>query len=168
MFEKERPLDVTDARTEGQLISFGEKFYATDDWMRDLKLSIRNTSNKRILFAEIFLFFPRPNGSKELPARFNLFYGNYAVSRRPPTTDEQTVGIAAGEIVEIGFSERKYGDLQKFLSDVRFPSVEKVGLMLGRVIFEDDTAWYGGGELRRDPRDSTSWVAMRSSDSKPH
>lgn len=167
MFEKERPLDATEASIGGQRITFGDKFIATDDWMRSLKLSIRNTSPKRILFAEVTFFFPRPSGSKELPAVFTHFYGNRALLTRPPNVDEQTVGMAAGEIVEIGFSEQKYLDIRKFLNGVRFPSVEKVGLMLGRVIFEDDTAWYGG-DLRRDPRDPTSWVAVRPSDSKPH
>lgn len=167
MFEKERPLDVTDASTGGQRISFGDKFYATDDWMRSLKFSLRNTSSKRILFAELKFFFPRPGGSQGLPAVFTLFHGNRALLTRPPSIDEQTVGMAAGEIVEIGFSEQKYLDLQKFLSEVRFPSVEKAGLMLGIVIFEDDTAWYGG-DFRRDPRDPTSWAPVRPSDSKPH
>jgi hypothetical protein len=167
MLEKERPLDVAEASTGGQRITFGDKFIATDDWMRSLKLSIRNTSPKRILYAEVTFFFPRPSGSKELPAVFTHFYGNRALLTRPPNVDEQTVGIAPGETVEIGFSEQKYLDIRKFFNEVRFPSVERVGLMLGRVIFEDDTAWYGG-DMRRDPRDPTSWVSVRPSDSKPH
>lgn len=166
MWVREQPVEVIAISNDGQHINFGQKFNAPDDWMSTLKFSVRNTSNKRILYAELRFFFPRPTGSQELPGSFTLFYGKYAISRRPPTIGEQTVGIVPGEIVEIGFSDQKYRDLQTFLKEARFPGVEKTALMLGMVIFDDDTGWYGQESLRRDPNDPTSWLVVRPSASK--
>ncbi len=157
--EQNEPLAITDIKVNGQSVSFDAKFFADDDWMRTLVFSIKNKSDKRILFVNLDLFFDRPQSSKDPGAMFDLLsYGNWALQRRPPTAGEQLVGIAPGETGEIGFSVQRFVDLTRFLIDAGFPpSVGKVDMRLGRVIFEDDTMWYAGSQFRRDPNNPSGW-----------
>lgn len=157
-FEQNEPLAITDIKVNGQSVSFDKKFVADDDWMRTLVFSIKNKSDKRILFVNLDLFFTRP-GSKGRDATFNLLrYGNWALQRRRPTSDEQLIGIAPGQTEELGFSVQRFTDLTRFLTDTGFPqSVERVDVGFGRVIFEDDTMWYAGSQFRRDSSNPSGW-----------
>jgi hypothetical protein len=58
--EKDEPLGITDVKVNGQSVTFGQKFNANDDWLKSLVVTVKNTSDKRILFASIRLQFPRP------------------------------------------------------------------------------------------------------------
>jgi len=115
--ERNEPLAITDTKVNGRSVSFDQKFVANDDWIRSLVISVKNKSDKLILFAELDLFFPRPTNSKNQLAMFNLlFYGNHPLLTRPPTPDERLAGIAPGETVEIGFSVQNFVGLQQFLA----------------------------------------------------
>lgn len=155
--QQNEPVAMTEIKVNGRSISVGKNFLADDDWMRSLAVSVKNTSDKHIVLASLDVFFPRPPGSKDLPAVFYIFHGNWALRSRPPTADERLVGIAPGETVEIGFSVQKFADLQRFLTDARYPaSIERVEMWIDSVIFEDDTMWRGG-LFRRDPNNPGSW-----------
>lgn len=143
--EQNDPLSITGMKVKGRSISFDQKFVADDDWMKSLVVTVKNKSEKRVLFASIELFFPRPKGSKDQGAMFDVFYGNRALQDRQPTASEQLIGIAPGETTEIGFSVQKFVDLTSFLKATNFPqSIEKLNLRLGSVIFDDNTMWRGG------------------------
>jgi hypothetical protein len=164
--EQNEPLAITDIKIDGRSVSFGQKFVADDDWMRTLVFSIKNISDKRILFVNLDLFFTRPPGSKDQMAMFNLLgYGNWALQRRPPTEEERLKGIAAGETVQVELSNQRFDDLKRFLTDVRYPNVTQVDVKLGVAIFEDDTMW-SGEEFRRDPQNPSSWVNSRPNKSQ--
>jgi hypothetical protein len=159
--ERNEPLTIRDIKVNGTSISFNHKFVADDDWMKSLVVTVKNASSKRILFASIDLFFPRPQDSKDPPAIFDVFYGKWALQNRRPTDDEQLIGIAPGEIADIGLSVQKFVDLTSFLKSTNFPqSIEKVDLRFGSVIFEDDTMWTRGSYFRRDPNNSSSWIVI--------
>src|SRR6266436_9437818 len=130
--EENEPLVITDTKVNGQSITFGQKFTANDDWIKSLVVVAKNKSDKRILFAELDLFFHRPTASKDQLALFDLlFYGSHPLLTRSPTPDERLVGIAPGETTEIAFSVRKFDDLQQFLTSVGFSqSIEKVDLRI--------------------------------------
>lgn len=156
--EKNEPLAITGMKVIGEPVAFGRPFIAEDDWIRTLVISVKNTSNKRILFLNFDLLFRYPTGSKESLAMFHLLsYGNSALQRRLPLADEQRVGLAPGESTAVQLSDKKFSDFQKFIAELRVPdSIEKVDLKIGRVIFDDDSMW-SGGTFRRDPNNPSSW-----------
>jgi hypothetical protein len=152
--EKNEPLAITDVKVNGKSITFGRKFNANDDWLRTLVFSVKNTSDKRVLFASIELFIQQPDGARGM---FDIFCGPWALQNRQPKPEEQLVGIPPGEIAEIGFSPQRYVGLMSFLNDTHIgPSVENVNMRFGSVIFADDTMWRGGF-FRRDPTNPRSW-----------
>jgi hypothetical protein len=153
------PVAITDIRVNGQNVSFDKEFLAGDDWMLTLTFTVQNKSRKRILFANVNLFFKHPPGSKQPMALFDLIsYGNYALTNRPQKPGEPTIGLAPGESVDIGFSAQSFVDLKRFLSDLGFsPSVKQVEFRLGSIIFDDETMWNTGSWLRRDPSEPSRW-----------
>lgn len=156
--EQNEPIVITAVRVHDQSIAFGEKFDADDDWLKKFSLSVKNKSDKLILFASIQLQFPRSADSQGEMAVEDVFYGNWALKRRPPAQDERIVGIAPGETVVIAMTEQESFDLQRFLSATGFSqSIERVDIRLDSVIFADDSMWTRGATARRDPQNPSTW-----------
>lgn len=166
--EQNEPLAITDIKVNGQSVSFDKKFVADDDWMRSLVVAVKNKSDKRILFASIRLDFPRPAGSQDKMSIYDIFNGNSGLQMRPPTPEERLVGIPPGESVEIRLSVQQFVELRNFLTATRFPrSIERVDMSISHVIFGDDSMWYAGAICRRDPKEPSSWINSRVTNSKP-
>lgn len=153
--EKNEPLTIVETKVSGQRITLGQKISANDDWLRGLVFSVKNTSDKRVLFASVELFIQQPDGARGM---FDIFYGPWALQNRQPKPEEQLVGIPPGETTEISFSVQRYVGFMTFLDDTHIgPSVENVKVRFGRVIFEDDTMWTRGDQFSRDPTNPRSW-----------
>lgn len=73
--DKNEPLRIGAVKAHGQTLRKNQKFDGGTDWLKDLTVTVKNVSVKRVLFASIDLFFraPTPDG---LPAVDELEYGN--------------------------------------------------------------------------------------------
>jgi hypothetical protein len=157
--EQNEPIEITDIKVNGQSVSFDKKFAADDEWLKSLVISIKNKSDKLILFASIRLQFPRLAGSRERVSIYQMETGNAALPMRLPTLVERLVGIRPNETAELKFSPQEFAQLRDFLSMTQYPfSIEKVDLTIARVIFEDDTMWYAGSIARRHPKEPRTWI----------
>ena len=157
--EQNEPVEITEIKVNGQSVSFDKKFMADDDWLRTLVVSIKNKSDKLILFASIQLQFPRPPESKERFSVSDMSTGNAALWVRAPTPDEKLIGIRTGEMADIQISAQDFVGLREFLNATNYPaSIENVDLRISSVIFEDDTMWRAGTSLSRDPKASGRWT----------
>ena len=161
--QKNEPLIITEIKVDGRSVPIDKEFLAEDDWMKSLVISVKNTSDKRILFATLDFVFYRAPGSDPPIAGFDIFYGNYLLRSRPPTASESLAGLAPKEIADLQMSVNEFQALQELLRVAGLPpGVEKLNIKLGEVIFEDDTMWYVGAEFRRE-KDLTSWKRVTSS-----
>lgn len=166
--EKNEPIEITDIKVNGQSISFDKKFTADDEWLRSLTISVKNKSDKLILYASIRLQFPRPAGSQGRTAIGDLSYGNGALQTRRPISQETLVGISPDETVEIRLPAQQFVALCELLAATNYPSsIEKVELSISHIIFADDTMWYAGAISIRDPKDPSTWTNSRYANSKP-
>ena len=156
--EQGEPIAITEIKVNDRSISFDKKFPADDQWLSTLVVSIKNNSDKLILFASIQLQFPHPVGSPDPMAVDDIFYGNWALKMRPPTQDERIVGIAPGETIVIPMTAQRFLDLRRFLTETGFPqSIEKLHIRINSVIFEDDSMWTRGATARRDLQNPGTW-----------
>ena len=166
--EANEPIAITDIKVNDRSVSFDKKFSGDDEWLRSLVISVKNTSDKLILFASIRLQFPRSAGGSERFSIFQISHGNAALPMRPPTHEERVVGIGPDETVEIRLSPQRFTDLRDFLSATQYPySIEKVGLSIDEVIFQDDTMWYAGAISVRNPKEPGSWINSLYANRKP-
>jgi hypothetical protein len=161
--EAGEPIVITDIKVSGKAISFDQKFVAGDDWMRSLVFTVKNRSDKRILFVSLGLRFPRPPGSQDKISISDIPYGNDELLTRSPTPVEQLVGIAPGQTVDMQLTPQRFDDLRLFLSATGYsPITDRVNLTIQEVIFEDDTMWSGGQYHRRDPKDPRNRIDPES------
>jgi hypothetical protein len=166
--EEDEPIEIADIKVDGQSVSLDKRFRADDDWLGTLVFSVKNKSNKLILFASIRLQFPRPDGSREIPSIYDMSYGNPVLQTRRTTPQDTLLGISPGETAEIRLSAQQFAALREFLSATKFPSsIENVELSISRIIFADDTMWYAGAISVRDPKDPSTWTNSKYANSKP-
>jgi hypothetical protein len=166
--EENEPIAITDIKVNGQSVSLDKKFVADDDWLRSLVFSVKNKSDKLILYASIRLRFPRPAGSRDIPSIYDMSYGNGSLQVRRPTSQDALVGMSPGETVEIRLSAQQFVSLSEFLTATKYPSsIERLDLSMSHVIFADDTMWYAGSQAQRDPKDPRTWINSRYANSKP-
>lgn len=157
------PLVITEMKVNGRPVSFGEKFDADDDWLKNLVISVENRSDKRILFASIQLQFPRPPGFHEKISLSDIPYGNREIEIRPPTQAERLVGIAPGQTVNMQLTSERFNGAREMLVATGYgSSIDNVHLRVNSVIFEDDTMWKMGRILQRDPNEAGRWNVVQS------
>jgi hypothetical protein len=166
--EENEPVAITNIKVNDQSVSFDKKFSADDEWLRSLVVTIKNKSDKLILFASIRLQFPRATDSRDRISIYDVSYGNVRLRSQRPTAEERLVGIAAGETAVMQLSGQQVDSLKELLTATQYPgSIETVDLSLGNIIFADDTMWYAGSQAQRDPKDPSRWVNSQYANSKP-
>jgi hypothetical protein len=156
--EANEPLAITEVKASGQSVTLDQVFTANEEWLKTLTVSVKNKSDKVIVYAAINLQFPRDGSSHDRTAIFEMFYGSWTLqTRRPPK--EISVGISPGKTVEIHLSPSQFADLSGLLLATGYLTpIEKVAVGIGPVIFADDMMWYAGAKLRRDSSDPTLWI----------
>ncbi len=157
--EKNEPLAITDVKVDGRSVSLNEEFFASENWIRTLAISVKNISDKPILYSSVGMVFPRPPNSEDSPLRYSVGHGNDELMIRQRREFEQLDEMMPGSIVEITFSDSDFSDLRQRLKEMGYPSVvENVSLRIGHVIFEDDTMWSTGFVPHRSPNTPGLWV----------
>jgi hypothetical protein len=166
--EENEPIAITDIKVAGRSVSLDKRFTADDEWFRSLVFSVKNRSDKLILYASIRLQFPRPEGSPGIPAFYDMSYGNGALQTRRPTSQDALVGLSPGETVEIRLFAHQFVALRSLLDAINYPSsIEKIDLSISHTIFADDTMWYAGATCLRDPQEPSTWINSLYVNPKP-
>ncbi|MBI1759943.1 MAG: hypothetical protein HYR56_00765 [Acidobacteria bacterium] len=147
-------LAVSNLQVEGQPVTFGNRFEASDDWAKGLRFEVKNVSDKVITYFELGLQAVAPDGRH--PSLRMFSYGT-----RPETP---TVGPARrmlpGEVVQVDYSEKFYRAFQRMQADFNLAKVGELTLVINFITFEDDTAWRHGFLMRRDPSDPLRWIVI--------
>jgi hypothetical protein len=82
----DEPVKIIKLKLKGIARGFRQTFIDDDNWLRELTLDIKNTSEEPIVYVEISLDFPRPENQppdQYLPFRSSLRYGRYSVMLSP-------------------------------------------------------------------------------------
>jgi hypothetical protein len=142
-------------KVKGQRVIKNRQFDADDDWLRDLTITVKNVSGKRILYASIDLLFSsrEPNS----PHAFDeAESGNRQLLLRPPTLNELSVGIEPEQEININVRGVGYDRVRALLADVGCDA-SRLKIRVGKAIFVDDTVWYAGSHFLRDNTESRTW-----------
>jgi hypothetical protein len=166
---RDEPLSITKLKVKGTRINFNQKFITDDDWFRNLTVSVKNTSNKTIVFIDLMLTFPAAEGAtQERAASDHLIYGHY-----PPAPGEtgthhpDQLPLKSGDSATLVLTD--YEGTRQFLDQVGKPkSIKDIEIRISEVVFEDGTKWIAGQLHKRDPDNPNSWLPERepSSSSK--
>jgi hypothetical protein len=153
------PIKIEKIKVKGKFVS-NEKFFDEDDWLKDLTITVKNTSGRIIKYIELDLVFPRPdNSSKQPVSRDHLIYGQYPLSPGelgPANPEPPVMPEAAAEI-----RLTDYDGTMNFLAQTDYgSSIKHLEMEIGMVIFDDDTKWSGGHLYRRDPDKPDAWILI--------
>lgn len=140
---------------DGRAISIDSEQLAEDDWLRDLTISIKNMSNKNVLFVELELHFTRPPGSSdEAVAAFPVIFGT-----SPTLAKEGSPILTPQENWQATLSSQEYASLAELLATTGYPtSIKNLEIITRQVVFADKTKWIAGRM-----RDSTTGLSNKVS-----
>lgn len=158
--ERGEPVSIRAVRFNGTTVRSNRTFNAKDDWLGDVTVTLRNKSQKRIVFAAIQLQFLRKDNSNAPIAIARIEYGDDGLLTRPLTNDDFSQVLAPGQSVDVGLSKEISEALTNALPEIGYThGGDRVGLRLEKVIFDDGRMWSGGTILDRDSLDPSRWVA---------
>jgi hypothetical protein len=158
------PLQIQAVKINEIKVDFNQVFLANNDWFSGLSVSVKNISNKNIVFINLAVIFPPPDESTEA-ARKQLFYGQAPLApgetdyepppiNQPPLTPTATATLILDD----------YSDTRLFLSESDQPqSIKEVQIEVWEVIFDDGTMWMGEELHRRNPNNPDEWIKIEDS-----
>jgi hypothetical protein len=159
--EQNEPVTIRTVTVKGQSISTNEKFLSSDGWLNGLKITVENSSDKKILLASVQLQFPRPDGSKGLLAVYDLSFGNSALVARSIQPDVNSDILAPRQRIDLQVSASDFDLIARLLAFNGYKgSIEEVAIRIGHIIFADDTMWYAGSYMQRDPSAPGTWTTF--------
>jgi hypothetical protein len=163
------PVKLTRIKSKGVVVDLDKAFPGEDDWLNGLTISVKNSSDKAIIFLSVSVRLLRPgaedSAQRQPSYRHELIYGRDPSS---PASADQPKSIKPGETVEMVLSAEDYDSIRAILKQLNYPaSVKQAQVVLNTVIFDDDTMWKGGGILRRDPNDRQKWKPIPQSGESP-
>lgn len=163
---KNEPLQIFNLKVEGKQVKFREKFVGSNDWFRNLSVSVKNVSDKTVVFIDLSLIFPANEAVvQNVPSRDHLIYGNYPVMLGETTilhVDQPPLN--PGDTATLILSD--YAGTREFLNQTGKPqSIKEIEIEISEVIFADGTKWIGGHLHRRDPNNPNKWILESNSNS---
>jgi hypothetical protein len=164
-FQPNEPMDLEDVQVRGALngresVKIGTKFHGDEDWLKGLTVRLKNKSGKSIVYAEVYVYVPTSE-TEDKPIRLSLRYGVIPLSPSDTITLGQSKSISHGASVTLALSDDEYdqakGILREKNAKVDFTRTE---MRIGMVVFDDDSAWKNGREIRRDPSNPLRWSVL--------
>jgi hypothetical protein len=158
--QRYEPVDIAAVKLNGKSVELNKSFFSDDEsWLNSLKITIRNRSDKAILFAAITLQFPRPAGSQGPIIIHDISFGNRALLTSLPNQSQASSELLPGGTVDIQAPPGEFDAVREHSGDLGYSTrIQAVDFRIGKVIFDDDTMWSLGTYFRRDPKDPSTWV----------
>lgn len=152
----DEPVEVLGAEVGGRAAKLNAVFDAEQDWLKGLKVRMRNTSDKSIVFAEALILIPK-SGTMEHPFGLPVRYGRMPPSPGEAAPSSATKPVPHGKVFELTVSDQAFDTAKNFLAEHKAADIVDVKLAGLMIIFEDDTGWNEGLKMRRDTNNPGRW-----------
>ncbi|HXM50339.1 MAG TPA: hypothetical protein VN956_21030 [Pyrinomonadaceae bacterium] len=158
------PLEVFEAKIGDRPIALGEQFDGDLDWLKGLKIKVKNKSDKTITWASIFFIFPETRLIGPVMMD-QLFIGQRSdISPKNPPLD-----LKPGEEMELPLESHFNSIKQLIESHSRLDLVNDVDIEVHEVMFADGTLYSGGSMWKPNPDTASphKWVEIAPKVDKP-
>lgn len=159
-FQKD-PIEISEVLVGDKAIRFGEKFAASELWLKETALKLTNKHSKPVTYVQINVDFPEVL-HKGVMMQHQMFLGRHPMFDTP--VNSKPVRILPGESAQMTF-DKKYEEIKRtisFLDAAKVRLVSKITLRFSEAGFEDGTIYSGGNLYRRnpDPDASRKWIKI--------
>lgn len=150
-------VEITEIRVKGKVITLSEPFIANDNWLEDLLVKVKNTTNKPVAYITVELSFPETKVG-EGTLGWSITYGKKPdLGKSLPSSDL----VEPQKIVDLRISKDDYMQLQEFVKErISATDISNVFIRVRELIFADGVRWINGYLVRRDPQNSRKWIAL--------
>ena len=131
----------------GSPVTLGEPFAADDEWLKGLRVRLRNISGQAISAAQMTFVLPESRRGEEALIGFTLRHGAARPSSREP--------IRPGEEFELSLGGEDYERLRARVAERRDAAIlNRLFITVTSVRFADGTNWGSGCVRATDPKNS--------------
>lgn len=160
-----QPVTIVDREIEGESIKDDGTIVAGSDWVKNLKLTVKNTSTKRIGFFQIDLVVPKNDRHASrvvFPVRFGSVFFVSGRDNLKAELDRKRTFLEPGETAVVSVNEQEYKVFNLALKKTGSDDFDALAVQVFEVQFEDDTGWTLGYEWRRDPEDREKHIPLNT------
>ena len=155
------PVRIVTDETNSQKIKVGKPFTAGDEWIRGLRIKIKNATDKVLTHVGIRIDIERPSSqSDQVGALWDISYGFNPFHAKPNEDIPPPIvrPILPNETNWIRLEVSDYEAMRSFLTNINYPSsIETIHVSVTTLGFADGTAW-DGQWYRRDPGTTRGWT----------
>ena len=155
------PIELTDLKVGGKPVLLSQGIDVGTDWLNGLEWKIKNISKKNILTIELYLLFPDIEVRGGKPFAHAMRYGYDP--KLPPNYNNSVVTepLKPNESVSFLISETNFTAIKPLLeSKIPLADLRHLQIRFELIVFDDDTAWSLGEEMRRSPG-SLRWAPIQ-------
>lgn len=157
---RNEPIELINSEVGNKVSNTENQVLADKDWLRNLKLNLKNISNKRIVYIEVELEI-EPVGKMQHPLRLPIKFG-----KLPSLTninDANSEVIRQNEYIKVSLKPYILDSLVQFMQKNEIAEIERVKVFFEFVVFDDGTAWSKGQQMRRNPTNGNQWDVIGNS-----
>lgn len=156
---KNEPIELVGSGVAGK--AFNEnQILADKDWLKNLKLKLKNISNKTIVYMAVVLRIQK-QGKMQYPLELPLAFGQIPQPEFTDTDIANIKGLKPNESVEVSIpSDILEHFTTKFMPENELVDIERGLLYFDFIVFDDGTAWSRGQMMRRNS--DNKWQYIRT------
>lgn len=155
------PIELTDLRIGGKPVLLNQGIEVGTDWLNGLEWKIKNISKKNILTVDLYLIFPdiEVRGGKRFV--YPMHYGYDSKLPANYGNSMVTEPMRPNDVVSFTVSDTNFMSIKPLIeSEIPLPDLRHLRIRFELIVFDDDTAWAIGEEMRRFPG-SLRWVPVQ-------
>lgn len=154
----DEPVDELELEVGGRPVKLNSIFTGRRNWLKGLKVKVRNVSDRPIVFAEVRLTVPK-SGTMELPFGIVLRYG--VLPPLEPVPNPKHKPVPPGEVFKLTLPDHSFTGVMSYLAEHGVTQVIDVTMTKLMVIYDDDSGWDGGSRMRRDRSQPYRWLSAK-------
>lgn len=150
---KNVPIELISSEVAGETFNKENQVLADKDWLKNLKLGFKNISNKTIVYMEISLKI-QPQGKLQYPLWLPLRFGQLPLSKTVESSMNRDSAklkvLKPSDSAELSLESNIFNSFTQFMSENE-EDIENVTIVFEFIVFNDNTAWSKGHQMRRNP-----------------
>jgi hypothetical protein len=168
---RNQPMEIIAVKLKGATVEPGRKFSGDSDWFNGMSVTLKNVSDKPIVWATVVVLAYREkdgrriktSDDRDMTVATTLMYGVRPVMPGEPPLPYSATPLMPGQTTELVLNERCRLELDSLLRKTDSSTdIAELALVLEEVSYygDDETMWREGFKLRRDPNNPSHWLVV--------